>query len=84
MVREWEVEDVVSDAFEEWGARLKAVHGQSTGVLYAALSVVNRLLLQHQPLIDDDHSTAYMCKACWEIWPCDVYEIIQEELKRGE
>lgn len=80
----WPVSSITGDPVEKWRALLKAVQSQSTPVLYAALGVVGRLLLKHQPSMDDAHSTALMCKTCWETWPCDVYQVIEEELRRGE
>jgi hypothetical protein len=48
-----------------------------------ALRAVFRLLCEHRPDIDEQHSTALMCKTCWDTWPCDVYQAIEMESHHG-
>ena len=75
----------MSDQLDEWGALLKMVQHQSTWVMYAALSVVGQLLLDHKPEhVDWPRVGSTRCGECEVAWPCDTYQIIQEELKRGE
>ncbi len=49
-----------------------------------ALLAVRDLLEGHSPAPWEDHSTALMCRACWDTWPCDVYQVIEVASHHGE
>ncbi len=49
-----------------------------------ALDAVAKLLLEHKPDMDEARSTGEMCLTCWDIWPCAVYQVIEEASHHGE
>ena len=79
----------LDEAGVQWGRLLSLVGHQINGADSApvelwALRVVDALLLEHRPSMDDDHSTYLMCKTCWGTWPCVVYQVIERESRHGE
>jgi hypothetical protein len=42
-----------------------------------ALLAVRQLLDVHKPDLDESRSAGYMCTTCWDIWPCEVFQVIK-------
>lgn len=56
----------------------------STRAQHQALITLRELLFAHHPDLDEARSKGMMCVACWETWPCAVYQVIEKGMRRGE
>lgn len=55
-----------------------------TPTTHRALVTVRELLFAHHPDLDEARSKGMMCVACWDTWPCSVYQVIEKGMRRGE
>jgi hypothetical protein len=59
-------------------------YGDPESVELWALLVVEQLLHDHRPVMDEDLSDGDLCAGCRETWPCGMYALIEMRSHHGE